>query len=276
MNTETKHCSEDVALWIERSRKDYEAAKLLKTKDPALTIYLLQQCVEKSVKALAIASGKFSSTYIKEEFGHHSKELLIELWKILGASRSSPTLSSICNLRNVNDVDLVESLQYTIELKRLPLFSSRFKFEQNDMLTLSLRINGKPFDYLYQYKKCPPSLVLIETPLERPGTKSLIDLTIQLSLDSGMKALVAYSVSGKRKIKASLESQFSKDKLLFSLFLLAALTDKHEASTRYPGDNRGCQDYSDTLPIVKHIELLYEILDAVLPEVDDLVESNLC
>ncbi len=121
----------------------------------------------------------------------------------------------------------------------------------------------------------PPSLILIEAPVERSGTKSLIDLTMELFLDSGMKALVARSVSGKRKIKVSLESQFSKDKLLFSLFLLAALTHRHEASTRYPGDNIGCQDYNDTLPIVKHMELLYEILDAVLPEVDHLLKSNL-
>lgn len=278
MNTAIKHCNEDVAIWIERSRRDYEAAKLLQTKDPALTIYLLQQCIEKSVKALAIASGKFKSSYIKDKFGHNSKELLIKLWQNLEATKSSSTLSSICGLANVNDADLVEALQYTIELKRLSLFSSPLNFEhfeQNDTLRLSLRINGKEFDYSYQYNVSPPSLILTEAPLERPGTKSLIDLTIRLFRDSGMRALVARSVSGKREIKASLESQFLKDKLLFSLFLLAALTYKHEASTRYPGDNIGCQDYNDTLPIVKHMELLYEILDAVLPEVDHLLKSNL-
>jgi len=275
MNTGIKHCNEDVAIWIERFRKDYEAAKLLKAKDPALTIYLLQQCIEKSVKALAVASGKFSLIYIQKNFGHNSKQLLIGLWQKLGAGESSSTLSSICNLTNVTDPDLVEALQYTIALKRLSLFSSPFKFEQNDTLRLSFRINGKEFNYLYQYNESPPSLILMETPLEKSGTKSLIDLTIQFSLDSGMKALVARNVPEKRKIKASLESQFSKDKLLFSLFLLAALTYHHEASTRYPGDNTGCQDYTDNLPIVRHMGLLYEILDAVLPEVDYLLKSNL-
>ena len=273
MNTKIKRRNEDAAIWIERSHKDYEAAKLLKTKDPALTIYLLQQCIEKSVKALAVASGRFNSSYIKDKFKHNSKELLIELWQNLGASKSS-SLSSICNLRNVPDPDLVEALQYTIELKHLSLFSSPFNFEQNDTLTLSLRINGKEFDYLCKYNEFPPSLVLMETPLERSGTKSLIDLVIQFSLDSGMKALVPPSVSEKRKIKASLETEFSKDKLLFSLFLLAALTYKHEASTRHPADNIGCQDYTDNLPIVKHMGLLYEILDAVLSEVDYLLESK--
>jgi len=278
MNTKIKRCNEDAAIWIERSRNDYEAAKLLKTKDPALAIYLLQQCIEKSVKALAVASGKFDSGYFKNESKHNSKRLLIELWQKLGASKSSSTLSSILDLPNVPDPDLIEALQYTIELKRLPLFSSPFNFEQNDTLRLSLRINGKELDYLYQYSESPPSLILMETPLERSGTKSLIDLTIQFSLDSGMKALVAPSVSEKRKIKASLESQFLKDKLLFTLFLLAALTYRHEASTRYPrypGDNIGCQDYTDNLPLVKHMGLLYEILDAVLSEVDYLLESNL-
>lgn len=279
MNTKIKHRNEDVAIWIERSRKDYEAAKLLKTKDPALTIYLLQQCIEKSVKALAVASDKFDCAYLRKESKHDSAGLLIKLWQELGASKSSAALPSILNLPNVPDPDLIEALQYTKELKRLPLFSSSdFKFKQNDTLELSLRISGKELNYLYQYSESPPSLILMKMPLARSGTKSLIDLTIQFSLDSGMKTLVASSVSGKRRIKASLESQFLKDKLLFTLFLLAALTYGHEASTRYPrcpGDNIGYQDYTDNLPIVKHMGLLYEILDAVLPEVDHLLELNL-
>jgi hypothetical protein len=279
MNTKIKHCNGDVAIWIERSRKDYEAAKLLKTKDPALAIYLLQQCIEKSVKALAVASGKFnSSDFKKTKFRHNSKELLIELWQNLATGESSSTLTSICDLADPPEADLVEALQYTIELKHLPLFSSPFNFEQNDTLRLSLRINGKKLVYLYQYSESPPSLVLIETRLESSETKSLIDLAVQLFLDSGMKVLVAPSGSERRKIKASLESQFLKDKLLFTLFLLAALTCGHEASTRYPRcprDKIGCQHYTDDLPIVKHIGLLYEVLDTALPEVDSLSKSNL-
>jgi hypothetical protein len=278
MNTKTKRCNQDAAIWIERSLNDCEAARLLKTKDPALAIYLLQQCIEKSVKALAVASGKFDSGHFKQKFKHDSKLLLIDLWQKLDATKSSSTLSSILNLPDPTEAELIEALQYTIELKRLSLFPSPFTFEQNDTLRLLLQIDGKDLVYLYQYSESPPSLSLKEPPLERSGTKSLIDLTIQFSLESGMKALVAPSVSGKRKIKASLESQFSKDKLLFTLFWLAALTCRYEASTRYPrcpGDNRGCQDYTDNLPIVKHMGLLYEILDAVLPEVDSLLRSNL-
>jgi HEPN domain-containing protein len=277
MNTKIRRCNEDAAIWIERSRNDYEAAKLLKTKDPALAIYLLQQCIEKSVKALAIASGKFDCGYLKSNSKHDSKRLLKELWRKLDVSKSSSTLSSILDLPDMPARDLVEALQYTIELTRLPLFSSPFNFEQNDTLRLSLRINGEKLDCLYRYSESPPSLIL-EPPLERSGTKSLIDLTIQFSLDSGIEALVAPSVSEKREIKASLESQFLKDKLVFALFFLAALTSGHETSTRYPrcpGDNRGCQDYTDNLPIVKHMGLLYEILDAILPEVDSLLKSNL-
>ena len=249
----------------------------MKTKDPALAIYLLQQCTEKSVKALAVASGKFDCEYLKKKFGHNSRSLLIELWKKLGASRSSSTLASILD-HPVPDPDLIEALQYTIELNRLRLFSSPFNFEQNDTLRLSLRINGKDLYYLYQYSESPPSLILVETSLGRSGTRSLIDLAIQFSLDSGMKALVARTVSEKRRIMASLESQFQKDKLFFTLFMLAALIHGHEGSARYPrypGSNIGCQDYTDNLSIVKHMGLLYELLDGVLSEVDCLLESNL-
>jgi hypothetical protein len=278
MNIKIKRCDKDAAIWIERSRKDYQAAKLLKTEDPALAIYLLQQCIEKSVKALAVASGKLDCGYLKHKSKHDSKGLLIELWQKLGASKGSSTLPSILDLPNVPDPDLIEALQYTMELNRLALFPSPFNFKQNDTLRLSLRINGKRLDYLYRYSELPPSLILVRPPLAKSGTKSLIDLAIQFSLDSGIKALVAPGVSGKRRIKVSLESQFSRDKLLFSLFLLAALTHGHEASARYPrcpGDTRGCQDYTNSLPIVKHMRLLCRILDAVLPEVDYSLKSNL-
>lgn len=274
MNTKIKQY-EDAALWIERSRKDYRAARILKTKDVALSIYLLEQCIEKSIKAIAVASGKFTPSYIKGKFGHNSQQLLIELWQKLETNKSSSTLSSICNLANVTDEDIFETLQFTIELQRLRLFSYRIRFEQNDMLMLSLRINGKEFQYLYEYNESPPSLILTRPPLLTSERNSLIDLALRFSLDSGMKALVARGVSGKRKIKADLENQFSRDKLLFSLFLIAALTYKHEASSRYPGENIGCQDYTDNLPIVKHIGLLYTILDVILPEVDNLSKSNI-
>jgi len=115
MNTKIRRCNEDAAIWIERSRKDYEAAKLLKAKDPALTIYLLQQCIEKSVKALAVASGKFDCAYLRKESKHDSRGLLIKLWQELRVSKSSSTLSAICDLAEPPQADLVEALQYALE-----------------------------------------------------------------------------------------------------------------------------------------------------------------
>ena len=140
MNTEAKQYSEDAALWIERSRKDYEAAKPLKTQDPALAIYLLQQCIEKSVKALAVASGEFDFAYIKREFKHNSKYLLMELWKKLSASKSSSTLSSIFNLRDLTDPDFIDlfRLHFHAYFKRMAV-----KIFTGPLIAIELMGRGK-------------------------------------------------------------------------------------------------------------------------------------
>lgn len=103
-------------------------------------------------------------------------------------------------------------------------------------------------------------------------------MALQLSLNSGMKALVARSISGNEQIKAELENQFSWEKILFSLFLLAALTGSHENSSRYPPTEKGnivCQDYTDKMSIVKNIKWLCQILDDVLPKIDNLLQGKL-
>lgn len=271
-----KQYNEHAALWIERARKDYYAARMLKSKDAALSIYLLAQCIEKSVKALAVVSGKFTLEEIKNEFVHNSRKLLIRLWQKLETNKSSSSLSAILDLDYTTDEDLFETLQLMKELQSLSLFSTPFKFEENDSLELSFQIKEKEFHYLFIYHTSPPSLILKKLPSQISKVTGLIDLALKFLIDSGMKALVTKKVSDRSIIQANLESQFSRDKLFFSLFLLAALTYKHEAWSRYPSsgkENKGCQDYTKNLPIVRHTELLFKIMDAILPEVARMLNS---
>jgi hypothetical protein len=276
MHIEMKQYNEAAAVWIERSRKDYHAARMLKSKDTSLSIYLLEQCIEKSVKALAVASGEFTPEEIKKEFSHNSQELLIQLWQKLESNKSSSTLSSIFDL-DPSDEDLFETLQLIKNLQSLSLFSTHFKFEENDSLKLSLQIKGKEFHFLFIYHMSPPSLILTELPSQTSKAKGLVDLALLFLIDSGMNALITKKVSDSSIIQANLESQFSRDRLFFSLFLLAALTYKHQASSRYPSSDKkniGCQDYTENLPIVRHIELLFKIISAILPEVYNALENR--
>ena len=65
--------AERAARWLERARLDYEGLKRLMEplSDPPLAVYLLQQCVEKAVKALLVANGQDEAT-MKRTFSHNS------------------------------------------------------------------------------------------------------------------------------------------------------------------------------------------------------------
>jgi len=76
--------------WLKRARKDYRGytkvvgQQYIRSKkslpdDPALAVYLLQQSAEKTVKAVAIASGEFETKELKLEYGHNSLMLLSDI-----------------------------------------------------------------------------------------------------------------------------------------------------------------------------------------------------
>ncbi len=76
--------------WLDRAMKDFEAFKGLvpfdrKTRrsvrcpDPALAVYLLQQSVEKAVKAAAIASGQYKTNDFTTYYKHNSLALILNL-----------------------------------------------------------------------------------------------------------------------------------------------------------------------------------------------------
>ena len=125
--------NEHAALWIERARNDYYAARMLKSKDKALCIYLLGQCIEKSVKAIAVVSGKFTPERIKKDFGHNSWKLIKQIWKELEENKSSSTLSSIFKLNYTTDEGLFETLQLVKELQSLGL-SVEAEMESGDVI----------------------------------------------------------------------------------------------------------------------------------------------
>ena len=85
--------------WIDRARKDYSAFRKMVTfdsktrkavpcSDPALSVYLLQQAVEKVMKAVAIASGQYSYHQISRFYSHNSLALFANLYlKLIEAMR---------------------------------------------------------------------------------------------------------------------------------------------------------------------------------------------
>ena len=76
--------------WLDRAIKDFSVFKKIvrfdnKTKktvrcsDPALAIYLLQQSIEKAVKAVAVASGQYEARDFVGFYKHNSLALILNL-----------------------------------------------------------------------------------------------------------------------------------------------------------------------------------------------------
>ena len=76
--------------WLNRANKDFNLFKKLvrfdnrikkpaRCSDPALAVYLLQQSIEKAVKAVAIASGQYEARDFVRFYKHNSLALIINL-----------------------------------------------------------------------------------------------------------------------------------------------------------------------------------------------------
>jgi HEPN domain-containing protein len=77
--------------WLDRATRDFSTFKRLvpfdkrtnrtvKCSDPPLAVYLLQQSVEKAVKAAAIASGQYKARDFIHYYSHNSLALIINLY----------------------------------------------------------------------------------------------------------------------------------------------------------------------------------------------------
>jgi len=250
---------EHAALWIDRARKDYAAFKLLTgfrprfswpnifgrlgrttshcgdSTDAALSIYLLQQCVEKTVKALAIGSGQYDSVDVKKEYGHDSKALLLDFWDRLegvkGNQQHSSVLSDITESPHTSDDDLSVMLQLLKRVYDKSLFPvDKIPLEPGDTVHLSFRvvIEGVERELSVHYRS--QSSVPEEFELSNLALKAFLDLG-DVFHDAADRISRA---KGKNVYTHGAVETWS----LGCLLILAALTVGHEATSRYP---RTCQ-----------------------------------
>ena len=122
--------------WLNRANKDFNLFKKLvsfdnrikkpaRCSDPALAVYLLQQSVEKAVKAVAIASGQYEARDFVRFYKHNSLALIINLNLKMLAKIKELRADHMMFLMGVDLAD-AESKLSTLEnqvLGRIPLMS---------------------------------------------------------------------------------------------------------------------------------------------------------
>lgn len=122
--------------WLNRANKDFNLFKKLvifdsrikkpaRCSDPALAVYLLQQSVEKTVKAVAIASGQYKARDFVWFYRHNSLALIINLNLKMLAKLKELGADYMVSLMGIDLMD-AESKLSTFEnqvLGKIPLMS---------------------------------------------------------------------------------------------------------------------------------------------------------
>jgi len=154
--TRVKRNIEYARRWLNRATKDFDLFKKLvpfdkRTKkptrcsDPALAVYLLQQSVEKAVKAAAIASGQYKARDFIRYYRHNSLALIINLNNKIVKKIEAMGLSFLTTLMGV---DLVEG---EAKLSRLE--------KQIMGLAPLLDKDGKEVDFKCESISLPPEVI---------------------------------------------------------------------------------------------------------------------
>lgn len=310
--TKRLECAEQ---WLRRSRKDFDAFKKLvpfnkdtyrvvRCSDPALAVYLLQQSIEKVVKAVVIASGRYSPTVIKRHFGHKSFDLVLDFYSKM-----------ISHIRELGISELYESFGVTVDdaKKKLGLkisYDELAKLPPDKVLVYLDLVQGIRKGLLETLRNVwgPRSKIKIKTEdLKLGSAEEVLDSFSKIwTTDLGMKPLTEEQLkaasfipklaeefgfdlgAGDKVSKNITISRSTQDwlglwSLGVALVILTALTVAHEESSRYPflpGESKGatttiklsCEDYSENFGVVKHMGYLGYTTGLVLDDMKGMPE----
>ncbi len=269
--------------WLKRAQKDFtifehlvpcnkDYKKVVPCTDPALSVYLLQQCVEKATKAVAAATGKYPYQKLKRH-GHNSLVLLMDFYKesLSTILSKKPEFSIIVTALGIDIQDgLQEMIDFGKEASKTPknrINSEKLYQEQyagasqadiDKMLDFLLSIRSNAFIGNLRTIFGPHGKVYVDkqdlnTATGADFTNSLIKavggkLNIpQLSeqqtnaLTSLINMMAPQGISTENDPqqipiqRRKIENEQLGQWSLIALLFLAALTFPHESTARYPG-----------------------------------------
>ncbi len=311
---------ENAKEWLQRAGKDFAAFKKLvpfnkqnyrniQSSDPALAVYLLQQSVEKAVKAVAITSGQYSGASIKKSFSHNSFDLLLDfqsrvlsqtrdlglddIYKLLSGIGTIQAEEKISNARRASQVnelarsspDVVESLLRVAEsirkdailktLKEIFGPHSKIRTQEQNKKDETVQDTVEIFDRIWTRNLGQPDLTASELDLVATITDKLAKLSPLRDGDKKMPGFIT--------VERNTETWLGIWSLV-SLIILACLTFPHESSSRYPGlpqsiegaigvKKLNCGDYNQDLGIVKNLGYFGRVTELVLNDMSEMLDA---
>lgn len=297
--------------WLARARQDFNTFKKLvpfdkktqrtvRCSDPALAVYLLQQSIEKAVKAVAAASGQYSPSKLRR-FTHNSLVLLLDFY----ANTLAPRLLNMGfgPFLDALGLNTAADLEKMAELKR-KVRSDEFAFlppEPIDRLAKLLLEIREAFLQSLRYIFSPGTKIQIDTKsLKMDSPEAFVDsLLAQMRAKSNMpgltdeqkQALIAWYRAKSSIQPAVAQSQSAQETIevtrpteewlgqwaMIALYLLAAITFPHHATSRYPLPKSrerglGCGDYNEQLGIVNRLGQLGRVTELALHDIRPQLE----
>jgi HEPN domain-containing protein len=265
--------------WLTRATKDFNAFKklaifdkkthkIIQCSDPALAVYLLQQSVEKAVKAVAIASGQYTVEDLKGKYGHNSLALILNLYRKIITQIKFLGLGPIVDLMGV---DLENGLLKLTDLENKAFGSKPVSVVEEDrtesIRSESIRISPEVMDQILDMLIRLRSLFLggvrsafrhlpelgirngrgtvedTEAFIELLSLKMAADLKTSSLSEAQLKAILdlnkatSFSViqsSGGIKRSNMINVQLGIWGLSIALVFLTYFTFAHEHTSRYP------------------------------------------
>lgn len=290
--------------WLDRAIKDFDAFKRLahfdrKTRktircsDPALAVYLLQQSVEKAVKAVAIASGQYKTNDFINYYKHNSLALIlnldnriIEKIDLLGLKPVTDLMgvdlaSGALKLRGLEEKALGDKLNSTLKTESIRAESVRISPEVIDqVLDMVIKIRSLFLDAVRSAFGHLPELGI----RKGRGTVEAPEALLKAPLEF-QKILSNFGVqsTGGTNRTAMITNYLGVWSLSTALLFLTYFTFAHESISRYPRkpgeankvktDKLGCEDYDDSLGVVNRIGRLGYVTGLTLNEMKEELET---
>jgi hypothetical protein len=224
------------------AKEDVRAARLLRQRGLlSLSIYHLQQAVEKATKAYALDSGVMEPQDLRKKIGHTSPSAFLEILKDRWVVGYTPLLK----------------LVYPAYKPDIPGVELIVKTQQKDIA----RLDKEAILKLLEFDKRAGAA------LKGSNTKSQISSTLDIlpTILAG-KFPQNQLVAGVKMVKKRLDMDMAMDFAISfkSLFLLSVITYPHFSFTRYPDGEIKPTDYVKGLGIVDcEVELLTLANDAI-------------
>ncbi len=314
-----RHWLENAKYWVRRANKDLVAFKKfvpfnrqtyknIRCSDPALAVYLLQQSIEKAVKAVVIASGQYTPTAIRRTFSHNSYDLLLDFYlRVLSKVRDlglDDLYTLLSGIGVIQAEEKISDARRVSECKELAKASSGFVERllviaeniRNDTILKTLKDVFGPHSKVrtQEQNKLFETVEDILEIFNRIWTRDLKQLpptASQLAIASNVTELFArlFQIPNDEKptepitVNRHTETWLSIWSLM-SLIIVAALTFPHESSSRYPRlpqvmerdtstEELDCDDYDQELGIVKHIGHLGYVTQLILNDMDKMLDD---